>query len=375
MNRMMSELNRNYNLDLIRIIACFMVIMVHVRSFYTYDSSGVMYTFSSFYLTAVRPCVPLFIIISGAVLLPLKDAIRDHLKKRFSKVGIPMGIWMVIYAFLPFPISLYGWSPVYEFSPAADAPLLERAIYNISMIPVTFTGETCHFWFLYIILGLYLFMPIISPWIASATRNHFLYFLTLWGMTLFIPYVQFFGIHQFQGQCDWNLDFSMTYYFAGYLGYLVLGCFLLRYNRLSRKQSCLVGGALFLTGWGLTWLCVYSYGFQKSNVVLLELFIGNLTPNVAMMTAGLFIFFQKMSISEHIHSLLTRLSRLSFGIFLVHWAVAQWAVVYFNQWQISQQLFVPPWLGMPFLAVGVFLVSWLLTELLNLLPIRKWVIG
>ncbi len=366
---------RNYNLDLIRILACFMVIMVHVRLNYTYDASGSMHLFSSFYLTAIRPCVPLFILLSGLLLLPTKDTLPTFLKRRFSRVFIPMVVWVIFYALMVYPFSLHGWSPVYEFTPAENAPLLTRALYNIAISPITFTGETCHFWFLYIILGLYLFIPIISPWIEKASAKTLLFFLSIWGVTLCFPYLQHWGISQFLGMCDWNLQYNMFTYFSGYLGFLVLGYYLFHYNPLSAMKSFLLGLTLFIIGWGITWGLVYQFAMLKTETVMLELVIGNLTPNVVLMTAGVFLMLQKIMIREKLKPILAYLSNLSYGIFLVHWIIAVWLTHIFDQWQKSNGWDIPASIGMPILSTTVFIISLGIVAVINKLPCKKWIIG
>lgn len=365
---------RDYSLDLLRIIACLMVIIIHVRGNYTYNTEGFLYTASGFYLTAVRPCVPLFMMLSGLLLLPLRDSTDQFLKKRFSRVLIPFLVWSILYAFFPMPHSMLDYAPQYAFTPAADASVLQQAFYNMLMIPVTFTGHTCHFWFLFALMGLYLFMPILSPWVKQSNGYGVLYFLIPWTFTLFIPYLKYIGIAQFQGLCAWN-DFGMTYYFAGYMGYLLLGYFLYHYNTLSFKKSFSIGFILFLIGYAITYWGFVKTGYERANSQDFELFINNLTPNVAMMTAGFFMMFQKIKIKTIFHAIIERLSRLSFGIFLVHWVVAMWIPYYFFKLLTANHVWIDPAPGMPLLTLIVFLVSWGIIELVAKLPKSKWLIG
>lgn len=362
------------SLDIIRIFACFMVIMIHVRGNYTYTADGILDFWAGIYITALRPCVPLFIMLSGALLLPIREPMGHFFKKRFSRVLIPFFIWSVIYALIPMPYSLLDYAPQYAFTPVTSDPYLTQSLYNMIMIPITFTGNTCHFWFLFVIIGLYLLMPVLSPWLKETSGKGLIFFISIWSFTLFSPYLKYWGINEFQGECAWN-SFGMSYYFAGYIGYLLIAFALIRFNTFSTKKSMLIGSGLFLTGWLFTCLGFWETAYEKANNANLELFINNLTPNVALMTVGMFLFLQKISIPACLQQFVKHLAGLSFGIFLVHWAIAQWIAYGFDEWQKCSGVFVPAGLGMPFLAGIVFLISWGITELLARLPLKKYWIG
>ena len=85
--------------------------------------------------------------------------------------------------------------------------------------PVNFNMFACPMWYIYLLIGLYLYMPVFSAWIEKASDRSKRLFLGLWGVTLILPYVQEFVSHFVLGTCDWN-QFGMLYYFAGFNGYL-----------------------------------------------------------------------------------------------------------------------------------------------------------
>jgi len=183
------------------------------------------------YITFTRPCVPLFILLSGTLLLPLKRETGAFLKHRFFRVVIPFLVWSVLYVFLPLPGKIVFGGPANAFTGNMNIDA-----YNLMMIPYNFTASNVHFWFIYTIIGLYLFMPVISPWIKGASKKDLIFFLCIWVITLFFPYIRLW-FPQIQGECDWN-SFGMLFYFSGYLGYLIMGIFLHHYNKLSAKKFC-----------------------------------------------------------------------------------------------------------------------------------------
>ena len=105
---------------------------------------------------------------------------------------------------------------------------LSASLGYIADIPVNFSVTDVHMWYIYLLIGLYLFMPVFSAWIEKASEKAKLCFLAAWGVTLFIPYIREFVSPYIWGECSWN-EFGMLYYFAGFNGYLLLGHVLRRH--------------------------------------------------------------------------------------------------------------------------------------------------
>lgn len=109
---------RDLGWDVLRVLACIMVIVVHARGPYTYHTDGTLDFWAAFYFVLVRAGVPLFVMLSSALLLPLRQTTGDFLKRRFMRVALPFIIWSAIFAFLPLPGDLRGYAPQYNFTPA-----------------------------------------------------------------------------------------------------------------------------------------------------------------------------------------------------------------------------------------------------------------
>ena len=71
------------------------------------------------YGSFLRPCVPLFVMITGALLLPVKGDTSVFYKKRISRVFWPFLIWSVLYNLFPWITGLLGLSPevILDFFP------------------------------------------------------------------------------------------------------------------------------------------------------------------------------------------------------------------------------------------------------------------
>ena len=153
--------NRNYSLDLLRVIACYLVIQQHASEFYYIGEGGTVVTGSNTFwigiiTTLCRSSVPLFVMLSGFLLLPMQDKISTFFRKRFTRIVYPFIAWCVLYA------GYYVLSRGDSFSQMA---------LNILHIPVNFGCEIGHLWYIYMLIGLYLVTPIISPWLQQASKR------------------------------------------------------------------------------------------------------------------------------------------------------------------------------------------------------------
>ena len=95
--------SRNLGLDLLRVVATYMVVQIHTGEFYYIGPGGsVLNTAAAHWVgwlnSLFRCCVPLFVMISGVFLFPVRNE-GTFFRKRFSRVLVPFFVWCVIYAF------------------------------------------------------------------------------------------------------------------------------------------------------------------------------------------------------------------------------------------------------------------------------------
>ena len=191
----MTAKNRIYYLDLVRLLACVMVIVMHAPM-PGMGTSGMLLSTVSF-LTA--PCIGLFFMVSGALLLPVQVTSWQFLKRRLGKVVWPTLIWTFVYMFV---CIIEGRIRIDE---------LPHTILSIPFSSQAY-GVT---WFMYVLCGLYLMAVVVSPWLKQASCRDVELLLALWGCTLCWPMLKLFLTVQ-EG------NNSMLYYFAGYGGYFIL---------------------------------------------------------------------------------------------------------------------------------------------------------
>ncbi|MBQ3812578.1 MAG: acyltransferase family protein [Bacteroidales bacterium] len=243
-------------LDFLRVTACFLVMTVHATEpFYlggdgTLVLSGADAFWVSVFEGLARCCVPLFVMASGYLQLPLKYPAGEFFRRRFVRVVVPMVIWTLVYAFA------YG-------SPAS----------SLKGLLLNFNYAAGHLWFVYMLLGLYLIMPVLSPWLERVSRKELSVYLGIWALTLLIPFVREYAggmapmiyaadglpapaLFPLWGEASWN-PFGLFYYVSGFVGYLLVGVFVKRFVPEGRLVRA-VGWTLFLLGFIL--VC---FGFMQ----------------------------------------------------------------------------------------------------------------
>ena len=272
---------RHLGLDLLRVFAIYMVVQIHTGEFYYIGPGGsVLNTPASHWVgwlnSLFRACVPLFVTISGFFLFPVGEE-GKFFRKRFSRVLVPFVVWCVVYAFYYY---------------VRGEATLGQALVDILRIPVNFGVDVGHLWFVYMLLGIYLFAPVLSPWVMSASRRSMHFFLALWAVSLTIPYLHLW-FPRIWGEAFWNST-PMLYYFTGYIGYVVFGAYLRRFP-VERSRSVQTAAVfLLVAGYGITAGGFLQRLSTQQQVSRLELTWGFTTINVAMMTAGFVLLLKDL---------------------------------------------------------------------------------
>ena len=314
--------------DVLRLAAMLMVIAGHSVDIYnaTPQDDPMNGFWGAFIGSLMRPSVPLFAMMTGLLLLPIGESAGAFYRRRIPRVLIPMLFWSVIYYLIPWFTGVIGLdkSVISVLFPFEFAPSQEwgDAVSNIAMIPLTFNGYTTHMWYLYMLIGLYLFMPFFSAWVEKNDHTLIRTYIILWGCSLMLPYLAQLLSPNLFGVCAWN-QFGTFHYFAGFTGYLLLGHLLGKGNPLPSRKIVAVGVMLYFAGYVVTYtgfttiMAQYSYEQAPD---LIEMFWQFCSPNVVLMAIGLFLIAQRVKIrSERWQRVLQSTTRCSFGAYLMHY--------------------------------------------------------
>lgn len=352
-------------LDTARLVAIFTLICCHCANPFNWipadsPSAGEVQLWGGIWGAALRHSVPMFVMLTGALLLPVRGEASAFYKKRIPRVLWPFAIWSVIYCLFPWLLGLLGTGKdvVQSFFPYAGNGFLARtpesALRGIAMLPLNFSSVGLHMWYIYMLIGLYLYMPIFSCWVERATERAKLTFLGAWGATTLLPYYAQFVNPYIWGTCSWN-SFGMLYYFAGFNGYLLLGhC--LRAHSWNQRQMCCFGIPLFVTGYAITYFGRdYMLSLPGSTEGMAELFWTTNSLNVVMMTIPLFMVCRLIPVRPAwLRALLANLTRCGYGIYMIHYFFIGYAVI------LMRTIGIPIGLQIPSAAVIALAVSWLL---------------
>lgn len=359
--------------DYIRVIACFMVMLVHAsENFYGADTSGLAGNMSmlanesnrfwvAFYDGGVsRTAVPLFMIVSAFLLVPLKSGVSmgAFYKRRFMRILPPFVVFLLVYTFLPLLWGGMTW---------------EQSMADLKTIPFNFPSMGGHLWFMYPLISLYLIMPVVSPWLEKASAKDELIFIGLFAFSTFMPWLHRFVAAELWGECFWN-GFHALWYCSGYLGYLVLAHYIRFHITWEKKKRLVVGIASFAVGAAFTCWSFWLKGVpgQLVETPMLEWAWEFCTPNVLLATFGLFLAFS--TIEGEAPRFITSLSKLSFGMYLMHLlflAPIAKAVI----GGTAAHPLLPVYLAIPVIAVGTFACCAITTKLLSHLPGSKYIVG
>lgn len=357
-------------MDYVRVFACFLVMLVHASENY-YGAGGESdmagpqslllneadRLWVSVYDGFSRMSVPLFMIVSAFLLVPMKEGLTmwQFYKRRFVRIVPPLLIFMVLYSVLP---TLWG-----QIDQATS-------LNDLSRLWLNFPTTAGHFWFMYPLIGLYLFIPMISPWLMKATAKEERFFIGLFVLSTCIPYLnRWFG--EVWGQCFWN-EYHMLWYFSGYLGYSVLAHYIRVHLTWARNMRFAVGLVLMVVGAALT---IYSFYVQATPGIVIatpELEIGwaFCTINCVMLTAGAFLLFTCIE-EVRTPKLILDMSECSYGMYLMHifW-LGLWVSVFKGRMEL------PTVEAIPAIAVVTFVCCFVTTKVIGLVPfLAKWVVG
>lgn len=313
-------------LDFVKFIAISMMIAVHCTDNVTpTERSEAWYNlWGSFYGSFMRPAIPLFVMVTGALLLPVKENISTFYTKRLTRLVIPFIVWSVLYNLFPWITGLLGLSPTIIndfFAWAEPDQSFSGALHNILMIPFNFSMLAVQMWYVYLLIGLYLYIPFFSAWVKQASVKEQKIFLTLWFISLFIPYLREYLTKDLWGTCSWN-EFGLLYYFAGFNGYLLLGYYIKNNDiNFSWGKLAVIGIPSFIIGYCITFL-----GFKSITAIpgqpaeLVELFFTYCSPNVLLMTLPIFLVIKKNHFkSVTIRRFAINISTCTLGIWMSHY--------------------------------------------------------
>ena len=381
--------------DWLRVAACFMVLLVHATEpFYLGGEGSLILTeidayWASFFDSCVRACVPLFIVASSYLQFPLHYSSGEFLRRRAVRVLVPFLLWSAVYAL--------AWG--------------EPAV-NFKNLLLNFNYSAGHLWFVYMLVGVYLLMPLLSPWAERVSKRELQVYLAICAFTTLIPIIRDWyagggenltvicgvsglprqALTPLWGEASWN-TYGTFYYLSGFIGYLLLGLYLRRFvGELSWKRTLAIALPCYLVGFavvfgGFLWRVfescdgVFPAAGLVEKAVWWETTWCNDTIGVMLMTVAWLLLFKKIKCDGGFYQkVLLPVSKASYGIYLLHLlilvpisgAVREWLGVgaegLLGVWTTPVEIVVSGVLG--------FLCSAIVAVVLQKIPkVGKYIVG
>lgn len=221
----MAESEKKVYLELMRIIACFLVIVNHTNSgiFLNEIPGTKLWIVSILYFFVCKIAVPVFIMISGTLLLGKTDTYTKT-GKRFLRIVEVLAVFSLVYYIRGCFVENTLFSPV-EFI---------FTIWNRNI--------TNAYWYLYVYLGLLAFLPIFQRMAERMKKKDYLYYSGL----IFVVGGGYTIIMHYAPQWAYSGYFSLVIPSA-YIGIFFLGYYMDHYVELSVK-GMIISALLF---WGM----------------------------------------------------------------------------------------------------------------------------
>ena len=341
--------NRILYFDVLRIIACAAVIVLHVSA-QKIDQVAVgsyEWTVFNFFDSLVRWAVPVFVMLSGALFLAPEKRIdtRTLYTKNILRLAVAFVFWSACYAFTDYMEGL-----------------------RLRTVALNFVSGAAHLWFLYMIAGLYMVVPLLRK--LTGSEKHTSYFLALWLVfsVLFPTAKGFVSMvdERIVGWIDVVYNEIGLKLVCGYTGYYVLGHVLHR-RELTKKQRA----AVYALGvFGAVMTVVLTYAISKQRGYLDPTFYDAMTLFVFLEAVAVFVFFKYQTpqfTNVTVRRILFTGSECVFGIYLMHMLFIRYARTIFRMNTLS----INPLLSVPLISGGVFVCSFAVSWVLNRIPVVK----
>lgn len=323
-------------LDILRIIALFSVMVLHTAC---YDFGGSNYIVNT-YIKLSQWGVPLFLMITGNVFL---DNNKDY------------SIFIMFSKYIKRLFIVYiGWSFLYS--------MYNTIVYNgtkKTFILGIFNGEF-HLWYLIMCIGIYMIIPILKIIVNNTSKYVMLYIIALsilW--TFIIPVLNKIEIINILiGQAIKNMNYTFIY---GYVTFVLLGFYLSHYKIEYKKIKYMFFITIFVTVF-----CIYG---ELSNIEIIQLCISSLGSfSIISLCISVYLFcllkykIKELKFNKKIQNIIIYISQNTFTMYLLHEFVNK----IFNLIGYNISNFNPIW-SIPVISISVFLISLIFSIIINFL--------
>jgi len=349
----MGKSKRIFYYDLLRLMAIIGIIFCHTSVYYVIGDMGSF----NFYISSFYDClrdfsVPVFVMLSGALLLNRKDSLIPFFKKRLSRILIPFIFWAAMYV-------------IYSFIYIRKSAILEDAI-NIFLGKGNTFGVI--FWFVWMIIIVYIAIFIINKAVERFDLDKkFMDILAVLSV-LFIILTDFHLLSV--------PFFPLLTYFASFVSYSIIGYFLSSnsfiFNRISANKSVLI---LFISSLLLYSYYICTFVVPQSMLNRGFVYLGYFTVIILAISSLVFLLFKYLDRTEIMNRFkhskyghaVTSLSQYSYGIYLAHYLILHLLLLILNPYlHITSFNSI---IAIPVIVALVFAVSVIILSTMDKIPV------
>lgn len=350
-------MKRENNLDFLRVIACVMVISIHVSAFYVtkyVETPNFKFTVGNFCDSFTRLAVPIFVLLSGRFVLSDERNINTkyYYKKFFNRIIVPTIIWSFLYFIYSYVLEIMYYILYGEMKHSIFSPIKAWIV----------GAPYYHLWYLYMSIGLYLSVPYLLKLKKKIGEEKFLKI----GIIFFILGLLIFLFENFLNYIDfYNRDDILKYLkyfwyfnqfkFVSYMGYFILGYSLKNKNINFKKMIFLT--TVFLTSMFLT----IEILIRKNLMENATIFYSNNFIFTMGGAVSIYLAFNNLK-SENIKFDFSNLAFHSFNIYLVHAGILSIITIFLDK--ILNYEPNPIWY-IPFMICFIFASSYIFSVILE----------
>ena len=359
----MEPKNERFSLpvDLIRTVAIVFVILLHASiepnlNVDFMSPQGVQLWWSAdVYGSVARMAVPLFIMLTGALLLQPEKAnepLGVFFKKRWNRIGVPIFFWAIVF---------YAWDFYVKKQTFTPTVIIQDAL----------AGPYVHFWYVYLLVGLYLLTPVLRVVVAHANWKIIKYFLSLWFVGTGVVSLLTLS-STFSHQAVWFRD--NVFIITGVVGYFILGAYWARIKLNSLFLYSALALSLLWTIFG-TYLLIGTLGESCSTFFLDASSFSTIIASIALFLILAAIPNQKIeNILPRFSQALRIISINTLPIYLFHVIILETLQQGYLGFQISVTN-LNPILSIPLLTGVTLLLSLAIIVPLKKIPYIAKIIG
>lgn len=328
---------KNYNLELVRMVSFILVIAIHVSNYFCRAYGEITqgeYLFSLAIDTAARLSVPCFFMISGALLLGRDEPIRKHIH-RIVRFIIALVVWSAVY---------YFWNIYYMGS-------------SFDLKEILYVPAEAHLWYLYAMIPIYLVLPFFQLMCRNMSlKLEKVFLIVTTGAVLFNYVLWLMG-----GEAYYDLPLIgdriyAWYVFAGYYLYKYR-----RHIRISQRALVIICVLSMAATFGITWGVTAVTGNHYEDALTY------ISPFVAASAVCFFLFMLRLGNAhvrpgERVRKVIDLFCGCSFGIYLIHILFLDNYKKYMEPWDLSA------WIAVPGLIVVIALVSFACVWVIRKIP-------